>query len=134
MTQARARRSLSFNSKMRLLVLAGAFLAGLVLWSADRYFTQSFTEDARTQTRFTATQQAGDVISVLEKQSAVPLILARDDVLIKTLIDRDFSQTSQRLISIQSELGAAQNELTFISFGQIINNGQAKAGTWRGFI
>lgn len=88
--------------------MASAFLVGLVLWLTDSYFSATFTEDARTETRFTATLQAGDIISVLEKQSAVPLILSRDDVLIKALEERDFSQTSQRLISIQSELGAAQ--------------------------
>lgn len=107
------------SASSRLLVLSGAFFAGLVLWFSDQYFTATFSEDARTQTRFTATLQAGDIISVLEKQSAVPLILSRDDILINNLLERDFSQTSQRLISIQSELGAAQLVLLDIS-GRVV--------------
>ena len=94
------RNPLKMTSTARMLVLAGAFLAGVTLWFSDRYFTAEYTEDAKVETRFTATLQAGDIISVLERQSVVPLILSRDDVLIKSLEERDFSQTSQRLISI----------------------------------
>jgi len=113
------RLSSRLTSRTRWAVLAGAFMAGLILWITDRYFTAAFTEDEQIEARVTATLQSGDIISVLEKQSAVPLILSRDDVLIKNLLDRDFSQTSQRLISIQSELGAAQMILLDIE-GRIV--------------
>jgi two-component system, NtrC family, C4-dicarboxylate transport sensor histidine kinase DctB len=45
--------------------------------------------------------------STMQRHSVVPLLLARDPVLIRSLEQNDFTMTSQRLISYVEEIGAA---------------------------
>jgi len=97
----RFRRTLWLSIALALLVMAA------ILWFTNRYFTSQFTESARIDAAVRSTLYAGNISGALEKQSVVPLILARDQTLIQALQSKDFSATSQRLISYLDEIEAA---------------------------
>jgi len=88
------------------LVLGVAVLAA-VLWYTNRYFTFQFTENARVDAGVRSTLYAGNILAAIDRQSVVPLILARDDALILALSSKDYTNTSQRLISILEEVEVA---------------------------
>ena len=49
---------------------------------------------------------SGRLVSELQRNSVVPLLLSRDTTLISALNSNDFVGTSQRLISYKEEIGA----------------------------
>ena len=54
---------------------------------------------------------SGNIQSELQRNSVVPLLLARDPVIGDALRDANFATISQRLIDLQDEIGAASIEL-----------------------
>ena len=93
---------------VRLAVLGLFVVALTAVWFTNKLLTERFTETTRSRAEVRLALYTGNVVSELQRNSVVPLLLARDPTLIGALTSRDFSQSSQRLISYKDEIGAAQ--------------------------
>jgi two-component system C4-dicarboxylate transport sensor histidine kinase DctB len=82
------------------------FAIGVVLFT-NQWLTQRFTESTRSRAELRLALYSGNILTELQRNSVVPLLLARDPELIGALTSGSFAFTSQRLISFQSEIGAA---------------------------
>jgi len=91
----------------RLVVVAIIAIAVVLIWISNLYLTDRFTHETRSRSELRLALYAGNISSELQRTSVVPLLLSRDPVLISALNSGDFSATSQRLISIKDEIGAA---------------------------
>lgn len=91
----------------RLVVLVVIAIAILLIWISNLYLTDRFTQETRQRAELRLALYAGNISSELQRTSVVPLLLSRDPVLISDLNSGDFAATSQRLISIKDEIGAA---------------------------
>jgi two-component system C4-dicarboxylate transport sensor histidine kinase DctB len=97
--------SLSLRARLVLFVLIS--LAVAVVWVSNDWLTQRYTETTRTRAELRLALYSGNVISELQRNSVVPLLLSRDPALIGALSSRDYATSSQRLISFRNEIGAA---------------------------
>jgi two-component system, NtrC family, C4-dicarboxylate transport sensor histidine kinase DctB len=91
----------------RLVVAVVIAIAILLIWISNLYLTDRFTQETRSRAELRMALYAGNISSELQRTSVVPLLLSRDPVLISALNSSDFVATSQRLISIKDEIGAA---------------------------
>ncbi len=96
---------------VRLMVLALVALAISVVYVTNKWLSQRFTETTRNRAELRLVLYSGNVMSELQRNSVVPLLLARDPELIHALEEGLYSSTSGRLISFQSEIGAASIQL-----------------------
>lgn len=96
-----------YDGMLRLIIAIAIVIMAVLLWFSNVYFTSKFTESARIDAAVRSTLYAGNISSAMERQSIVPLILSRDAELISALNSRDYTNTSQRLISFQEELDVA---------------------------
>ncbi len=101
--EVRARTSLV----ARLVVAVVIAIAILLIWISNLYLTDRFTQETRSRAGLRLALYSGNISSELQRTSVVPLLLSRDPVLISALNSGDFVATSQRLISIKDEIGAA---------------------------
>ncbi|MBF9029796.1 sensor histidine kinase [Rhodobacterales bacterium HKCCE3408] len=92
---------------VRAGIIAFLGLAIAVVWMSNYYLSDRFTESVRTRAGIRQALYAGTVVSELQRNSVVPLLLSRDPTLIRALEGGDFTNTSQRLISYVEEIGAA---------------------------
>jgi len=97
----------SFTRSMRWTMVVAILVMAALLWFSNIYFASKFTENARIDAAVRSTLYAGNVASALERQSVVPLILSKDETLITALNAKEFTNTSQRLISFLEEIEAA---------------------------
>jgi two-component system C4-dicarboxylate transport sensor histidine kinase DctB len=95
-----------------------------VVYAANLLLTDRFVEATRERAELRQSLYAGSILSELQRNSVVPLLLSRDPTLIAALNARDFSASSQRLISYVDEIGAASITL-------IDTEGRAVAATDR---
>ena len=114
--KAKARRAAAI---MPTIVSISLVVAVLVIWGSYGYFTQSFTENLRSQAQTRAALYAGNIKSTLQKHSVVPFLLAQDVTLSAALQSGSYASTSQRLIEISGEIGAASVFLLDIS-GRVV--------------
>ncbi|MFT4717289.1 MAG: two-component system C4-dicarboxylate transport sensor histidine kinase DctB [Paracoccaceae bacterium] len=91
----------------RLVVAVVIAIAILLIWISNLYLTDRFTQETRSRAELRMALYAGNISSELQRTSVVPLLLSRDPVLISALSSSDYVATSQRLISIKDEIGAA---------------------------
>jgi two-component system, NtrC family, C4-dicarboxylate transport sensor histidine kinase DctB len=91
----------------RLVVAVVIAIAILLIWMSNLYLTDRFTQESRSRAELRMALYAGNISSELQRTSVVPLLLSRDPLLISALNSSDFAATSQRLISIKDEIGAA---------------------------
>jgi len=91
----------------RLAVFAFVLLAIGVVWFTNQFLTERYTISTRNRAEVRQALYSGNLISELRRNSIVPLLLSRDPTLIAALNSKDFSQSSQRLISYVEEIGAA---------------------------
>ena len=82
-------------------------LAGATLYFTNDLLTERFTETTRNRAELRLALYTGNVLSELQRNSVVPLLLGQDPALINALNSGDFSTSSQRLISFREEIGAA---------------------------
>ncbi len=97
--------------RVRIVVIILIMLAVSVVGVTNRWLTERFTETTRNRAELRLALYSGNMMSELQRTSVVPLLLARDPELIRALNDQQFSGTSARLISFQSEIGAASIQL-----------------------
>ena len=88
-------------------VLAVTIVGVLVIVFSNVFFTERFQETTRNRAELRQALYSGNLVSELQRNSVVPLLLSRDPVMISALDSQDFSQTSQRLISYVDEIGSA---------------------------
>lgn len=86
-------------------------LAGTVMWSSSAWLTERYSENTRVRAELRGTLYSGQLQSELQRNSVVPMMLARDPALISALSSGDFATTSARLITAQKEIGAASIRL-----------------------
>ena len=67
--------------------------------------TDRFTETTRNRAELRLVLYSGNLLSELQQNAIVPQLLSRDPALISALASGDFSQSSQRLISFNENLG-----------------------------
>ena len=96
---------MSWRAKMVIALLV--LFAVAVVLTTNRWLSDRFTETTRNRAELRLALYSGNMISELQRTAVVPLLLARDPELIRALSVGDFSGTSSRLISFQSEIGAA---------------------------
>jgi len=92
---------------LRGLLVLFLLVAGAVVWVSNIWLTDRFTETTRNRAELRLALYSGSIISELQRNSVVPLLLSRDPTLTRALSVGEYSQTSQRLISYREEIGAA---------------------------
>ena len=115
-------RTISWRARLVLLVLV--VLAVSVVVVTNRLLTDRFTENTRNRAELRLVLYSGNLLSELRQNAIVPQLLARDPALIRALSTDDYAQSTQRLISFLSEIGAAS--LTLLD-----KNGRTVATTER---
>ncbi|NRP11808.1 C4-dicarboxylate transport sensor protein DctB [Aliiroseovarius sp. xm-m-379] len=105
MTDAPAPRpGVSLRGRLALLVLVS--LAAAVIFFSNRWLTERYTETTRNRAELRVALYSGNLISELQRNSVVPLLLSRDPALINALNSGDFAHSSARLISYLDEIEA----------------------------
>lgn len=112
---------------LRLSVLLVCLIGAVVVSVSNQYLTQRFTETIRNRSELRLALYVTNLMNDLQRNSVVPQLLARDPSLIDALRDRDFVNTSARLLSFVDEIGAAS--LTLLD-----RDGRAVAATDRSVI
>ena len=82
-------------------------IAVSVVWITNHFLTQRFTESTRSRAEVRLALYSGNLLSELQRNSVVPLLLSRDPALIGALTSGNFSQSTARLIDYRDEIGAA---------------------------
>jgi two-component system, NtrC family, C4-dicarboxylate transport sensor histidine kinase DctB len=78
----------------------------LVIWASHAYLTRAFSEDQNADATVRATLYAGSIQSTMQRHSVVPLLLARDPILISALQTGEYRGAEERLKSFKEEIGA----------------------------
>jgi two-component system, NtrC family, C4-dicarboxylate transport sensor histidine kinase DctB len=91
--------------RLGILVFCGIALG--VVYVTNQLMTERYTETTRNRSDVRLTLYAGNLMSELQRNSIVPQLLAQDPELIAALISQDFSRSTQRLLSLGEEIGAA---------------------------
>jgi len=90
-----------------MLIWVGLLVTLVVLWVSNSFLTARFTAEQREQSLQRAGLYASTISATLQRNAYVPLLLSRDQTLIDSLITRNYSETSERLISFKTDLSAA---------------------------
>lgn len=93
--------------RLRLSFVLFVAIAVSVVWFTNQLLTERFTQATQNRAEVRLALYSGNVVSELQRNSVVPLLLAQDPALIGSLNSDDFSQTTQRLIGFRDEIGAA---------------------------
>ncbi|WP_298262115.1 ATP-binding protein [uncultured Litoreibacter sp.] len=99
--------SLRATWRVRGVVLGLIVVAVGIIWISNLWLTDRFTETTRNRGEIRLALYSNAITSELQRNRVVPLLLARDPVMIAALNSNDFSATSRRLISFSEEIGAA---------------------------
>ncbi len=114
---------------VRLALLACAGAAALILYISSSLLIDRFTETQRNESQLKTALYSGNVSSLLQQQSLVPLLLARDPVFTSALQSKDFTNTSQRLIQFAEEIGAEAIYLLDLDGRTVATSDRRELGT-----
>ncbi|TNF64724.1 MAG: sensor histidine kinase [Rhodobacteraceae bacterium] len=92
---------------LRLAVVAVLCAAIGTVWVTNSWLTDRFTATTKNRAELRLALYSGNILSELRRNAIVPQLLSRDPTLIAALNSRDYSTSSQRLISFVEEIGAA---------------------------
>ena len=98
-------QGMSWRAKVAIALLL--LFAAVVVLTTNRWLSDRFTDSTRNRAELRLALYSGNMMSELQRTAVVPLLLARDPELIEALGIGNFSSTSARLISFQTEIGAA---------------------------
>ncbi|MEO0386957.1 MAG: sensor histidine kinase, partial [Pseudomonadota bacterium] len=104
-------RTRAASLRIRVLVLLAAAAGLALIVASNDLLTRRFSDSLRADSQLTAALYSGNMVGMLERQSLVPLLLARDPVFIADLRSNDYQDTSQRLIEFKEEINAAEIDL-----------------------
>jgi two-component system C4-dicarboxylate transport sensor histidine kinase DctB len=93
--------------RVKLVIAMMIAFAVAVVWATNEWLTERSTETTRQRAELRLALYSGNLLTELQRNSVVPLLLAKDPELIDALEDGNFAYTSQRLISFKTEIGAA---------------------------
>ncbi|MDJ0993221.1 MAG: ATP-binding protein [Dinoroseobacter sp.] len=113
----------------RVLAVLLALLAVGVVYVTNIWLTDRFTETTRTRAELRLSLYSNSIVSELQRNSVVPLLLSRDPVIVNALNQKDYAATSQRLISLREEIGAASLELLDESGRTVAATDRTQLGT-----
>lgn len=109
---------------LRLAVLVICLFAVIVIYVSNQLLTQRFTETISNRSEVRLALYVTNLMNELQRNSVVPQLLSRDPELIKALEDKNYSQSTARLLSFVDEIGAA-------SLTMLDRDGRAVAATDR---
>ena len=113
---------------VRLLIAAALAALAVMVYAANALLTDRFVEATRERAELRQSLYAGAILSELQRNSVVPLLLARDQTLIDALQARDFAAASARLSSFVDEIGAAAITVLDMSGRTVASTSQAEMG------
>lgn len=96
------------NAFARIGVLFLILTAVAVIWLSNLYFTQLFNSSTRATAERQLALYSGRIISDLQRNAVVPLLLSRDTTLISALNTADYSSSTQRLIGYHDDIGTKE--------------------------
>lgn len=117
------------NMVARGVAVVLALVAVAVVWVTNIWLTDRFTETTRNRAELRLSLYSNAIVSELQRNSVVPLLLSRDPVIISALSNDDHLATSQRLISLREEIGAASMQLLNESGRTVAATDRTKLGT-----
>lgn len=91
---------------MRLAAIVAVCVMMLVIWASQIYLTRAFGEDHKADAIRRATLYAGAIQGSMQRHKIVPLLLARDPVLIAALRTGQYAAAEARLTDFREEIGA----------------------------
>lgn len=91
---------------MRVAAVAAVATMALVIWASQIYLTRAFGEDHKADAIRRATLYAGAIQGSMQRHAVVPLLLARDPVLIVALRTGQYDAAEERLADFREEIGA----------------------------
>ncbi len=91
----------------RFAIAGFVAVAIAVVWVSNLLLTERYTILTRNRAEVRQALYAGNLMSELQRNSIVPLLLSRDPVLASALSTDDYVTTSQHLITYVDEIGAA---------------------------
>jgi len=91
---------------LRLGVAIWLLVMMMTIWGGQIYLTRFFSEDQNADATVRATLYAGSLQSAMQRHSIVPLLLARDPILIDGLHLGEFAEADARLATFREEIGA----------------------------
>ncbi len=91
---------------MRLGLLLSVVVMGTVIWASQVYLTRAFSEGQEPDATLRATLYAGSIQSAMQRHSVVPLLLARDPILMIALRSGQYEEAEARLADFREEIGA----------------------------
>ena len=100
-------RSGPISWQIRAAVALFLLVAVATVWTTNKLLSARFTESTRNRAELRLALYSGNLLSELRRNSIVPQLLARDPALIGALNSKDYSTSTQRLISFVEEIGAA---------------------------
>jgi two-component system C4-dicarboxylate transport sensor histidine kinase DctB len=98
-------RRLSWSGRVGLAVFLALAIA--VVFYTNTWLTERYTASTKSRAEVRQVLYAGNILSELQRNAIVPLLLSRDPDLVASLQGQDYSLTTQRLISYVDEIGAA---------------------------
>lgn len=117
------------NMVARIVAVLLALVAVAVVWVTNIWLTDRFTETTRNRAELRLSLYSNAIVSELQRNSVVPLLLSRDPIIINALNKDDHLATSQRLISLREEIGAASMQLLNESGRTVASTDRTKLGT-----
>ncbi|MCZ4352407.1 ATP-binding protein [Roseovarius aestuarii] len=103
----RPRRVKGTGWRVRLALVLLTALAIATVFVTNKLLSDRFTETTRNRAELRLVLYSGNLLSELRQNAIVPQLLARDPALISALDSKDYTQSTQRLISFIGEIGAA---------------------------
>ncbi|SEK38767.1 sensor histidine kinase [Pacificibacter marinus] len=98
-------RTLTWGGRLALVAFVVAAIS--VVWVTNLLLTERHTILTRNRAEVRQALYSGNLLSEIQRNSIVPILLSRDPVLVSALNTDDYAQTSQHLISYIEEIGAA---------------------------
>ncbi len=98
-------RTIGWRARLALLLLTAIAIS--VVFVTNRLLTDRFTENTRNRAELRLALYSGNLLSELRQNAIVPQLLVRDPALIAALDTTNYTQSSQRLIAFNEEIGAA---------------------------
>lgn len=95
----------------RIVAALLVLLAMGVVWITNLWLTDRFTDTTRSRAELRLSLYSNNLVSELQRNWVVPLLLSRDPAIVTALTGKDFTDTSRQLIALRDEIGAKSLEV-----------------------
>ncbi len=90
----------------RALAIFSIALSVLVIWGTSLLLSERFSEGARKRAELRLDLYTGSIVTELQRNAVVPLLLEQDAVLVGALANDNSTAASERLVALLDEVGA----------------------------